>query len=178
MKQPSCQLHHTPAVTSVPRQFRRNLTPVDRLAQTTSPIATRITVAVAPLGYGRPGTFVSSRRATAPTFFHWRPAHGPLGFPLFLRPPGASLLFRLAMRTRARSACLRNSIFGSAREGAPRKCSHRRKPAPEFRHRRARKRRASVGVCRDRCRKHANGMGRIALECAPLRICGGLDQSR
>ena len=21
----------------------------------------------------------------------WRPAHGPLGFPLFLRPPGASL---------------------------------------------------------------------------------------
>jgi len=44
-------------------------------------------------------------RSTASRFWwrstgFWRPAYGPLGFPLFLRPPGASPASRSAARTR------------------------------------------------------------------------------
>ena len=52
---------------------------------------------------------VPAIRATAPTSGHWRPAHGPLGFPLFLRPPGASLSFtplRAATRAQRRAPAL------------------------------------------------------------------------
>ena len=39
---------------------------------------------------GIPADFRHPHRCGVATA-HWRPAHGPLGFPLFLRPPGASL---------------------------------------------------------------------------------------
>ena len=112
---------------------------------------------------------------------HWRPAHGPLGFPLFLRPPGASLFPRktpAAPRLRHGRSCNQTAEavlpLGSAamdgrgqtaREpnipsspGQPRRqrsrTDRKNKGAPtdagrplNSGHRRARIRRASVGVC-------------------------------
>lgn len=61
---------------------------------------------------------------------HWRPAHGPLGFPLFLRPPGASLFRRrhtisryrdaLMVRKPGRSADARTRNWIPASAGTPR----------------------------------------------------------